>query len=156
MKNNNEFSVQLEKEISANVETVFSTWTNGEALKKWCSPLGYTLTEVTMEGKQGSSINCKAVNDKGENILEITGLYEEVKQNEQLIYSWNWHFLNSPFKDSSFKITVNFKSNADNTILELKQENLQDEESIQIHQKGWEKALFNLENYLANNSWDEK
>lgn len=152
MDSNTVLSVQVSKEFPVPVDALYNAWVSPEALKQWCTPIGNSLTEVKNEVKEGGAIKYKAETESGEFSLLITGEYEEVKEKERLVYSWNWQFPNNSMGDSLFKLTVVFSQQGNGSRVDVKQENLKDDEAIIIHQEGWERALKNLHQYLVSQS----
>lgn len=146
-------TVEVNRKFSVPVDAVYNAWISPDALKQWCKPMGNRLIEVDNDVKEGGVINYTAENDNGEYKLLINGNYEEVKENERLVYSWNWNFPNHSIEDSLFRVTVNFsKQDEETSSVEVRQENLKDEEAIVIHEKGWELSLDNLEQYLSEHA----
>lgn len=150
MKTKNEGTIELFKEFPVPVEELYRAWISPEALKQWWRPMDKKLTEVKNEVKKGGSI--KYVASDAEAPIVITGEYEEVKEHEKLIYSWNFDIANGAFEESSYRLTVEFSGNGDNSRLSVKQEDLKDHEAVMVHKKGWERQLENLEKYLNDQS----
>lgn len=150
MDTNTNQSVHVNKDFPISVETLYNAWISPEALRQWCAPIGNRLTKVKNDVKEGGAIEYKAENENGDYSLLINGRYEEVKEKERLVYSWDWKFPNNPLGDSVFKVTVVFSQQDNGSSVEVKQENLKDEEAILIHQQGWERSLNNLHQYLSS------
>lgn len=146
MKNQNEGTIELSKEFPVSVEELYNAWISPEALKQWWTPMGNKLTGVRNEVKKGGSIEYKA--DDSEPSLVIKGEYKEVKENEKLVYTWDFDFTNEAIEESPYQLTIEFSSDGDSSRLKVKQENLKDEEAVKVHKKGWEKQLNNLKSYL--------
>ncbi len=146
MKSKNEQSLEVSKDFPVSVEHLYNAWISPKALKQWWKPMEKKLTDVQNEVKKGGSIKYTA-NDS-EPSLVITGEYEEVKEKEKLVYTWDFNFSEDAFEESPFRLTINFQENGDKSRLEVKQENLKDNEAVQVHKKGWEKQLENLKKYL--------
>lgn len=146
MKSTNKHSIEISKDFPVPVEQLYKAWISPDDLKQWWRPMDKKLTDVQNEVKQGGSIKYTA-NDSDPSLV-ITGEYEEVKEKEKLVYTWDFNFSEDAFEESPFRLTINFQKDGDSSRLEVKQENLKDDEAVQIHKKGWEKQLENLKKYL--------
>lgn len=146
MEKKNEKSVEVSKDFDVPVEELYHAWISQDALKQWWSPMGKKLTDVQNEVKEGGKIKYTA--EDNESPLVIKGEYEEVKENEKLVYTWDFNFSNDAFEESHFRLTIKFQEQGEGSRLEVKQENLQDHEAVTVHKKGWEKELENLKEYL--------
>lgn len=146
MENQNDQSVEVSKDFNVPVEELYEAWISPDALKQWWSPMGKKLSEVKNEVKKGGRIEYTA-NDS-QSPLVIKGEYEEVREREKLVYTWNFTMSNDSFDESTYRLTVKFGEQGEGSKLEVKQENLKDHEAVRVHKKGWEKELENLRNYL--------
>jgi uncharacterized protein YndB with AHSA1/START domain len=72
----------------------------------------------------------------------------EVKENEKLVYSWNWQLAKDDIKDSSYKLTIEFSGKDDTSNITVLQENFVNEEGALPHKEGWEKGLNDLKEFL--------
>jgi uncharacterized protein YndB with AHSA1/START domain len=148
MENNNQQKVEASKHFSAPVEKLFEAWNNLEQLKQWWKPMGYTLQEVINDLAVGGTVRYVFEGDK----LVIDGKYEEVKENEKLVYTWNWQFPDSPEKNGDYKLVVQFASRENGSELNITQQNLKSDEGIHPNEEGWDKALEELETFLDGNN----
>lgn len=147
MKSDKGLSIHIKREFPAPVDKLYEAWISPEALKQWWSPLGKSLKEVTNEVREGGNIRYKFEDSEGP--LVITGEYREVKEKERLVYTWNFNFTKDAFNDNLFELRVEFSQKGDKSLLEIKQENLKDEEAVVVHQKGWNRQLDYLHEYLS-------
>lgn len=148
MEKKNEQTVELSKDFNVPVEELYKAWISPDALKQWWNPMGKKLTDITNEVRKGGRINYTA-NDS-ETPLVIKGEYEEVKENEKLVYTWDFNFSNDAFKESTFRLTINFREQGNGSRLEVAQENLKDHEAVKVHEKGWKQQLEKLQDYLES------
>lgn len=132
MDTKKDHSVHIHKDFPVSVEALYKAWISPEALKQWCAPIGNGLKEVKNEVKEGGTIEYRAESGNDEYSLLINGKYEEVKEKERLVYSWDWKFPNSSIGDSLFKLTVVFTQQESGSSVDVKQENLNDEEAILV------------------------
>lgn len=146
MGKRNEQLLTISREFDVPVEELYKAWISPDALKQWWSPMGKKLTDVKNEVEKGGRIKYTA-NDN-ESPLVIKGEYEEVKEKEKLVYTWDFNFSNDAFEESPYRLTVKFEDNGNGSRLEVKQENLKDDEAVRVHEKGWKKELEKLGDYL--------
>lgn len=153
METNHQTTVQVGKAFPVPVEVLYQAWISPESLKQWCNPLGNRLTEVRNEVREGGELVYRAEGENEGSPLLITGQYEEVKEAERLVYSWNWKFPDRKMHESLFRMTVTFARLEDRleegSRIEVKQEALKNDEALSIHEQGWEIALDSLYGYLA-------
>lgn len=141
--------LNFEKEFDAPVEELYRAWTQPEALKQWWQPMGNQLADVTNELKEGGTVSYRFNPGNGGADIDISGTYEKVAPNEELVYGWNWHFPDDAFGDGNYRLTIGFESSGAGSRLKVLQENLGEEEAVQPHEEGWAKALENLKGYLS-------
>lgn len=133
-----------EKTFSVSKDRLYQAWTSEEDLKQWWKPLGRQLTSVTNELEKGGTVRYEF--DSGD--LKIEGQYEEVKQGERLVYTWNWKLPDEAVHNGNYILHISFEGSGDSSTLRVKQENFSDEHSIQPHKEGWEHSLNDLKAYL--------
>lgn len=146
MEKKNKESVELSENFNVPVKDLYKAWITPDALKQWWSPMGKKLTDVQNDVEKGGQIKYTA--DGTDVPLVIKGEYEEVKENEKLVYTWDFDFSDDAYEESLFKLTIEFKEDGKGSKLKVKQENLKDEEAVTVHEKGWKKELQNLRKYL--------
>ncbi|MEJ7768255.1 MAG: SRPBCC family protein [Chitinophagaceae bacterium] len=139
-------TLDLSNDFNCSKEKLYSAWTEPEQLKQWWKPLGKQLVEVVNDLVEGGSVSYRFNDDS----LLIDGNYEQVTNQELLVYTWNWHIKAEPVNDASYKLTVNFKGDENNSSLSIRQDGFESEESIHPHQHGWEQGLDQLKQYLGN------
>ncbi len=141
---NNDYKVSISKEFHAPVEKLYKAWTQPELLKQWWKPMNKTLTEVVNDLHKDGVVRYVFE----DNSLIIEGKYMEVKENEKLLYSWNWQLAKDDIKDSSYKLTIEFSGKDDTSNITVLQENFVNEEGALPHKEGWEKGLNDLKEFL--------
>jgi uncharacterized protein YndB with AHSA1/START domain len=137
-----------EKDFAVPVEQLYKAWITPEDLKQWWHPSDHHLKTVELDVKEGGQFKYEFEGKEGQTALTITGEYHEVKENEKLAYSWNWSISANEVKDSEHELTILFVADGDGSKIKVTQENFENEESINPHQEGWEKALSDLQAYL--------
>ncbi len=144
----NNLELVVSKDYNQTTEKLFAAWTDAEQLKKWWKPMHNSLIEVTNDIKPGGAV--KYVFSSG---LVISGEYEEVLKNKNLVYSWNWEFSNDEIKNASYKLSVTFTTEGDGSNIHILQTNFKDEEGILPHKEGWEKELNDLAAFLDGENY---
>ncbi|MBD0276419.1 MAG: SRPBCC domain-containing protein [Flavisolibacter sp.] len=152
MKTREALSVQVEKDFPVPVEQLYHAWVTPDALKQWWRPMDNYLKEVDNDVREGGSFRYVFQNRNNDHSFEITGHYHEVKKEERLVYSWNWNVSDEAVTDSHFTLTITFINRGNNSRLEVVQENFSDEESVQPHREGWEKALDDLNQFVSTSA----
>src|SRR5688500_13204282 len=100
--------LKASKIFDASADQLYKAWTTPEELKQWWQPMGNKLKEANLDIKEGGSYKYLFVNDKGENAFEITGQYNEVKEGEKLVYSWNWKTHSELIENNEYDLTISF------------------------------------------------
>jgi uncharacterized protein YndB with AHSA1/START domain len=144
--------VSVTKDFSVPADRLYRAWVTPEELKQWWHPMGNQLKEVTNELKEGGQIRYVFQNNHQGHSFEIHGQYEEVKESQKLVYSWNWEVPGQNFEESKYRLSVVFTGQDNSSRLEVRQENFADEEAIHPHREGWDKALNDLQQYLTTAS----
>ena len=81
----------------------------------------------------------------GDSELIMNGKFIEVLPNERLTYSWNWQ--GSP---ETTTVEVRFSDQDEGAKLELEHRGFQSEESLNMHDQGWDSYLKGLTQILSN------
>jgi uncharacterized protein YndB with AHSA1/START domain len=147
METNNE--LKAVKEFNHPVDKVYAAWTDAGQLRQWWKPMNAQLTEVKNDLKEGGEIEYR-FNINDHDSFTITGQYSEVKPNELLVYSWNWHLPQGD--EADYKLSVKFLENESGCSLEVLQENFREQEQIAPHEQGWQQGLSDLASYLDGGS----
>ena len=139
-------------EVKANyevpVEKLFAAWTDSEQLKQWWKTTGYQLQDVTNDLKPGGTVRYTFENNE----LEITGEYETVEENKQLVYSWKWVSQKQELSNADYKLSVRFFSEGNGSSIHITQESLQKSEHVHPHKEGWERGLEDLKQFLSGSN----
>jgi len=152
MEINKALKVEVEKSFSVSTDELYNAWTNPGQLKQWWKPMGHPLQEVTNEIRKGGTVRYVFAGNK----LIITGEYLDVKEKQELVYTWNWELPEDPIRNAKYKLTVQFTPTGNGSKIHVIQDNFQDEETMLPHREGWEKGLEELEQFLAGNSRAER
>ncbi len=148
METQDALKLKASKDFSVPADQLYRAWVEPEELKQWWHPMGNQLQEVTNELKEGGHIRYVFETSQHHHPFEITGQYDEVKEGERLVYSWNWQLPDQAVGNSRYQLTVVFSIQGNGSRLEVTQENFASEEAVHPHQEGWDKALAALKQYL--------
>ena len=138
----------LERNFSADPETVFDFVTKTENLLKWWGPESMTLPEHQLDfSKAGPWFSVMANAEGGR--YKVTGEVLAVDPPNSVEFSWAWHDENDVRGHEStvrFEVTSN---GTGGTLFKVIHSGLADEESAANHNQGWTSTLRKLER-LAN------
>jgi uncharacterized protein YndB with AHSA1/START domain len=137
--------VNIEKRFDVNKERLYQAWTQEAELKQWWKPMNKTLLHVENELKEGGNVVYTF-----ENELKIHGRYKEVAKGEKLVYSWVWDLPGDSHHKGEYLLTVYFKEENESSVLQVTQHEFKNEHAVKPHTDGWEKALEDLNQYLAD------
>lgn len=138
-------NLEISKQFESPKEQLYKAWTDAEQLKLWWKPMGKQLAEVTNDLSEGGAV--KYSFEGGD--LTIDGTYEKVTPGELLEYTWNWHSAEQTIEDASYKLSVKFTGEGNESTISITQQGFNNKESVQPHQHGWEQGLQQLHDYLS-------
>lgn len=150
MESSSAIRLEVSQEFNVPPEKLFDAWTREDQLKEWWHPLGNRLETVVNELKNGGTIRYEFSNAEAGHPFIIEGKYKEVQGREKLVYTWNWKTEEESIGNAEYLLNVRFQPQGNGSRLEVTQENFSDEEAVQPHKEGWEKALQDLKSYLEN------
>jgi uncharacterized protein YndB with AHSA1/START domain len=148
MESSTAIRLYVQKDFSVSRDRLFDAWTKEEELKKWWHPMGNQLERVVNELKDGGQVRYEFTNSEGGHPVTVEGVYKEVQNKEKLVYTWNWSLTDDTIRNAEFLLHIEFLEQEQGSRLQVAQENFSDEESMQPHREGWDKALQELKNYL--------
>ncbi|MFD2598710.1 SRPBCC domain-containing protein [Sphingobacterium corticis] len=146
VKNN----IEVTKEFTVDVASVYSAWTDQQKLKSWWKPLEKTLKHVDIKQGEKEVVYHFSDDNVDEKDLIIKSEYHEQVENERLEYSWNWYFDDLPIKDGFYTLKVTFEELENGSSITVVQENESEEEGVHPHSEGWEDALNQLKSYVES------
>jgi uncharacterized protein YndB with AHSA1/START domain len=141
-------NVEVSKEFNVPANRLYQAWTSEEDLRQWWRPMENQLKHLTNELKPGGEVVYTFESQEGKEVFTIKGTYKEVEPNSKLVYTWNWQLPTPTVHDSDFLLTVLFESTESGSRIRVKQDQFANEESVQPHREGWDKALESLHAYL--------
>lgn len=144
----NNLKLEIGKDFPVSVGRLYQAWTTEEQLKQWWKPMGSHLDHVQNDLKPGGKVEYHFENSEPSAAFTINGQYEEVAENEKLVYTWNWKLPGEHQVKSDFKLSIGFQKKGGQSRLHVLQENIHDEEAVKLQKEGWEKALNDLYQFL--------
>ena len=84
-------TIQLEitREFSASVEELYEAWTHPEIMQKWFAPGAMKVAYVEVVLRVGGGYQIVMEGTDG-NTHTVSGDYQVIEPNKQLIFSWQW------------------------------------------------------------------
>lgn len=143
-----ENTVELSKDFTVPVERLFQAWTEPEELKQWWHPMDNNLESVTNELHEGGLVEYN-FEDKN---LKISGNYKEARQNEKLVYTWNWELADSKLHNAAYTLTITFEAAEGGSRLHVRQVGSSEYKATQSLEEGWKNGLDSLDAYLSQSN----
>lgn len=137
-------SLTLKRRLNATPAEVYQAWTDPNLLTRWFGPENVTTLEAEIDLRIGGSYRIVMRGDDGER-HQVSGIYQEVVENERLAFSWAW--VSTPERVS--RVSVTFKPDGDGTILTLLHEQFFDADAAHRHEHGWTGSMVKLERLFA-------
>ena len=127
---------------------VFRAWTDGEQLKQWCCPKGFTIPFSEGDIQVGGRFrSCMRSPDGADHWLG--GTYLEIVENETLVFTHAWQDVDGT-SDHETVVTISFTdAGPGRTRLTLHQAYFLTRSSRNGHEGGWKETLDNLAEHLA-------
>ena len=133
-------SLTMKRRLNASPAEVFKAWTDPKLLPRWFGPENVETIEAEVDCRVGGRYRVVMLENTGER-HEVSGTYQEVVDNERLVFSWSW--ITTPERVS--RVTVTLKPDGAATILTLLHEKLFDESVVKSHTHGWTGTMVKLE-----------
>lgn len=124
----------ITRTFDAKPERVYKAFTNPGDLEKWFGPEGVNCIVHAIDPRPGGEYSFTMRDDKGGE-HPLSGVFEEVIENEKLVYTWTWGF--GTLEGVETQVTIEFKAQGDGTELTLTHELLPTENAVEMHNIGW-------------------
>jgi len=140
-------SLTITRRLRASPQKVYAAWTNSEKLIRWFATAQAKpgSIEADLDLRVGGRYRISFTDGKSGEYHEVGGLYREVVPNVRLKFTWAWH--STPERESL--VTIELKPDASGTLMSFRHEQFVDQTSRDNHERGWNKFLDVLEQYLA-------
>lgn len=137
----------IRRTFDAPRELVFKAWTDGEHLRRWCCPTGFTIPFSEGDIRPGGAFRTCMRSPEGEDHW-VGGVYTEIAPPEKIAFTHAWQDEAGKSEHETI-VTITLKEDGGKTVLTLHQAFFLSEASRDGHRAGWEEALDQLERYLA-------
>ena len=141
-------SLTIRRTFDAPRELVFKAWTDGDQLKRWCCPTGFTIPFSEGDIRPGGMFRTCMRSPQGEDNW-LQGTYQDIVPVERITFTHSWENEDgSPQHETLVTITL-AETDDGKTRLTLHQAFFPDQASRDGHEGGWNETLDGLETYLA-------
>ena len=147
-------SLTLVRRIKARPSIVFDALSTVEGLTSWWGPDDFPVLSAEADVRVGGGFRVKFRSTDGSH-HECAGEFLEIKSPERIIMSWQWTSGGEPEeKGAVSRLELHLKPIDIGTELTLIHAALQNEISLQSHERGWEGALDKLMRSLREKERD--
>ena len=142
-------TIKITRKLPAPIEEVWWMWTQGEHIRNWMSPEGWTTPEASVDLRVGGRIHIvmegKPIEQIGTSTtVPFNGIYKIIEKPHRLVFTWNWE------DQQGTQVTVLLKAlTATQTEITLIHTGFTNERSVKEDAYAWTSTLNNLERSLA-------
>jgi uncharacterized protein YndB with AHSA1/START domain len=136
-------SLTLEREFTADAQTLFNAWTRPEQIKQWLGPGDVYINELDLDVRVGGRYRIVMEYPTGEKHVLI-GEYKELDAPNKLVCSFQWESKDSP----ETLLTVLFTPTNKGCKMTLIHERFADDHTRDLHVEGWNGSFDKLEKLL--------
>jgi uncharacterized protein YndB with AHSA1/START domain len=138
-------SLTITRRLRASPQKVYAAWTHAENLIQWFAAQAKPgSVKADLDVRVGGRYRISFTNQDNDEYHEVGGLYREVVPDARLQFTWAWH--STPERESL--VTVEFKPDADGTLMIFQQEQFADQAARDNHERGWNKFFDVLERHF--------
>lgn len=138
----NNFSLQLKKQVNASVEEVFDAWTRADIVAQWLAPNREFKTKVyELDLKVGGRYRIEMTETDGSKHI-VGGEYISITSPTQLVFTWAWEHSEDP---APTLVTIDLNAYQGKTELVLTHEKFPDAPIRDLHDEGWNGCLQGLD-----------
>ena len=139
-------SLTITRRLRASPQKVYAAWTHAENLIQWFAAQAKPgSVKADLDVRVGGRYRISFTNQDNDEYHEVGGLYREVVPDARLQFTWAWH--STPERESL--VTVEFKPDADGTLMIFQQEQFADQAARDNHERGWNKFFDVLERHFS-------
>jgi uncharacterized protein YndB with AHSA1/START domain len=137
----------IRRTFDAPRELVFKMWTDGDHLKRWCCPTGFTIPFSEGDIRPGGAFRTCMRSPQGEDHW-VGGVYKEISPPAKVVFTHAWQDAAGNAEHETV-VSVTLNENGGKTQLTLHQAFFLSDASRDGHLEGWNETLDELERYLA-------
>ena len=139
----------LRRDFAAPRARVFEAWTDGDQLRRWCCPKGFTIPFSEGDIRPGGRFRTCMRSPDGEDHW-LGGVYREISPPDRLVFTHAWQD-EAGHSDHETIVTVTLAdAPGGGTRLTLHQAFFTSDASRDGHREGWSETLDSLERHLAS------
>jgi uncharacterized protein YndB with AHSA1/START domain len=139
-------SLTITRRLRASPQKVYAAWTHAENLIQWFAAQAEPgSVKADLDVRVGGRYRISFTNQDNGEYHEVGGLYREVVPDARLQFTWAWH--STPERESL--VTIEFKPDADGTLMIFQQEQFADQAARDNHERGWNKFFDILEEHFS-------
>jgi uncharacterized protein YndB with AHSA1/START domain len=139
-------SLTITRRLRASPQKVYAAWTHAENLIQWFAAQAKPgSVKADLDVRVGGRYRISFTNQDNDEHHEVGGLYREVVPDARLQFTWAWH--STPERESL--VTIEFKPDADGTLMIFRQEQFADQAARDNHERGWNKFFDVLEKHFS-------
>jgi uncharacterized protein YndB with AHSA1/START domain len=138
-------SLRITRTYPVPPEKVWRAWTDPQALSRWFGPgEPDSVTRADMDVREGGQYRIHFTTPDGED-HGVSGVYQEVVENERLVFSWAWQ--STP--DRVSRVSITLRPVAGGTELDFLHDRFFDQAARDNHERGWTGTFTKLEHFLC-------
>lgn len=134
-------SLELRRTYAHPADRVFKALIDPESIMRWFAPPGCEMLSVEADARPGGRYTIR-MRKPGIEAYCVTGVYEEVRPNFLLKFTWQW--VDLPCYEGETLVTIRLSESSCGTELELVQEGFRGEMQRDGHHQGWTGGLASL------------
>jgi len=138
--------VHLEKIIAAPPESVFAAFVDGEQLRRWWGPTGFTVPRLQFDPVEGTDYRIVMQPVDGD-VFHIRGTFRAVEAPRRLIFTFIYEEPDPD--DQETLVTLTFEPAGLGTRVILDQGSFKTVARLELHRDGWTDTLERLERSLV-------
>lgn len=140
-------SLTITRRLHASPQKVYAAWTSAENLIRWFATAQAKPGSIkaALDVRAGGRYRISFTDERSGEYHEVGGLYREVVPDARLQFTWAWH--STPERESL--VTIELKGDATGTLMIFHHEQFADQAARDNHERGWNKFLDVLEQYVA-------
>lgn len=128
-------------------DLVFKMWSEGEHMKHWNCPSGFTMLSAHADFRPGGAVRADMRSPDGE-VSRERGVYKEIVPNERIVMTHAW-LDESDQPGHETIITVTFEDEGGKTRMNFHQTDFDTKASRDGHEAGWNECFDKLAAHMA-------
>ena len=138
--------LHLEKNIAAPPERVFAAFVEGDQLRQWWGPAGFTVPRLQFDVAEGAKYRITMQPPDGD-AFHLGGSFHVVEPPSRLVFTFAWEEPDP--EDQETLVALTFAPAGAETDLILDQGPFKTKPRWELHRDGWTETLERLERFLS-------